>query len=100
MILPGILPFLRACWQRSVLVLLFALHGVFLRSNALSSLLLGLGRRFGKVLEAFTTEVLEHLPDDRSGKLEVKGQTLRVGEGLVDVSLVAEGILAPWRRSR
>src|SRR5215204_4497730 len=75
-ILPGILPFLRACWQRSVLALLFTFYGVALRSDYLIHL--GLGRQFGKVGEIFAAEVLEHLPDDRSGKIEVKGEGLRV----------------------
>src|SRR5215212_174411 len=77
-IFPGILPFLQACWQRLVLVLLFTLHE--------------LGRRFGKVGETLAAEVLEHLPYNRSGKIEVKGQSLRVGEGLVLVTLVAQSI--------
>src|SRR5918994_1831290 len=73
-ILLGILTFLRACWQRSVLALLFTFYGVALRSDSL--ILLGLGRRLGKVGETFAAEVLEHLPDDWSGKIEVKGEGL------------------------
>src|SRR5215208_7963851 len=76
----------------------YILHGASLRRDALFIFLLrlgSLGRRFGKVGETFTAEVLEHLTDDRSGKLEVQGEALRVGEGLVCVPLVAEGTERP-----
>src|SRR5215210_3186303 len=62
----------------------YILHGASLRRDALFIFLLrlgSLGRRFGKVGETFTAEVLEHLTDDRSGKLEVQGEALLVGEG-------------------
>src|SRR5215212_6949550 len=62
----------------------YILHGASLRRDALFIFLLrlgSLGRRFGKVGETFTAEVLEHLTDDRSGKLEVQGEALLVAEG-------------------
>src|ERR671917_2606247 len=74
------------------------LYGVSLRWEALLLLFLSsccLGRQFGKVFETFAAEVLQHLPDDGSGKLEVQGEALRVGEGLVCVPLVAEGTERP-----
>src|SRR5918994_4414856 len=36
-----------------------------------------LARRFGKLRVAFPAEVLEHLPNDGGGKLEVQGEGLR-----------------------
>src|SRR5215208_2103476 len=90
-ILSGILPFPPARAQPRDPVLLFAPRGTGgvcasglgrgglfvlapLRRNAFVVCLLGSGslaRRFGKIGEAFPAQVLEHLPDDRSRKIEV-----------------------------
>src|SRR5215211_3103012 len=112
---PGILPFSLACLQSSSLALLFtiratggafaaglgrgglcrsALHAASLRWNGFLVCLLGFGslaRRFGKVGEAFPAQLLEHLPKDRSRKIEVESEALGLGERLVNIPLVAEG---------
>src|SRR5215216_3573249 len=72
------------------------LHGASLRRDTpFAGLLRRLARRFGEVGEAFPAEVLEHLPHDGSGKIEVQGEVLRMGEGLVGVPLVAKGSERP-----